>query len=100
MISHELVVFRTGVQFAQLPEINNPTYLAERLDPNLKVNYTISAKRLDEVTVYVSDFNYFAGAATVELFTILIVLYTFYGWWRLGRNASLSPLETAKVRNC
>lgn len=88
-------MFRTGVQFAQLPE----TYLEERLDPGLSVNYTVQAKRTDEVTVYLSDFNYFAGAATVELFTILIVLYTFYGWWRLGRNASLSPLETAKVCN-
>lgn len=67
------------------------------MDPGLEYNYTVEGVRVDEVTVYSSDTGYFAGAATIELFTILIVLYTFYGWWRLGRDVSLSPLETAKV---
>lgn len=99
LIFDDHAVFRTGVYFAQLPGMNNPNYLSRRLDPGLSANHTVVGKRTDQVTVYLSDFNYFAGAATVELFTILIVLYTFYGWWRLGRNASLSPLETAKVCN-
>lgn len=90
-------MFRTGVDYAQNPAINNPADLEQRLDAGLKVKYTITGTTIGEVTVYSSDFNYFAGAAAVELFTILIILYTFFGWWRLGRNVSLSPLETAKV---
>lgn len=82
-----------------MPEVNNRAYLQQHLDPGLEVNYTVKGIRTDEVTVYVSNFSYFAAAAIVELFTISIVLYTFFGWWRLGRDASLSPLETAKVSN-
>ena len=33
----------------------------------------------------------------VELFSILIVLLTFSGRWRLVRNTSFSPLEVAKA---
>lgn len=41
-------------------------------------------RRVDKVTVYSSDLSYFVGTAAIELLTILIILYTFYGWWRLG----------------
>ena len=68
------------------------------MDPGLEAHQLVTATRIDEVTVFSSNLGYFAGAAAVELFSILIILYTFYGWWRLGRNPSLSPLEIAKVR--
>lgn len=91
------LMFRIGVDYAQNPDMQDPKYLDEHMDPGLKINYTVLGKRVDKVTVYSSDFSYFAGAATIEIFTILIILYTFYGWWRLGRDTSLSPLETAKA---
>lgn len=89
-------MFRTGVEFAQSSDINK---FEKLLDEGMisEINSTVTGTTIAQVTVYSSDFNFFAGAAAVELFTIGIILYTFYGWWRLGRNTSLSPLETAKV---
>lgn len=89
-------VFRSGVQFVHSFDMNQ---FEKHLDKGLisEINSTVAGTTTRQVTVYSSDFSFFAGAAAVELFTIGIVLYTFYGWWRLGRNTSLSPLETAKV---
>lgn len=49
---------------------------------------------------YQSNMSYFAGAAAAQLFSIVIILYLFYGWWSLGwrsGSVSFSPLEMAKV---
>jgi hypothetical protein len=53
--------------------------------------------RTDPQQVFVSSYGWFAGAATLNFVTICVVLYTFYGWWRLGRPVGFSPLEIAKV---
>lgn len=90
-------MFRTGVYYTGYAQMQDPAYLNEHMDAGLAINYTVSGRRIDQVTVYSSDLSYFAGAAAIELFTISIILYTFYGFWRLGRNTSLSPLETAKA---
>lgn len=45
---------------------------------------------------WLESFRYIA-AAIVELVCILLVLPTYWGWWKLGRPVSFSPLELAKV---
>ena len=93
------------------------------LDDGLEVYYNITGTSSSQVSVFHTDFRWFAGtytngksvcilsvrlvrsllnslkagAATIELLSIFTVLFTFYGWWRLGRHATLSPLEIAKV---
>lgn len=81
------VVFWTpGAHYAQKNETHFIEHFGRYMDPGLKSSHSIVGTRVDAIPVYSSDFSFFAGAATFELFTILIVLYTFYGWWRLGRD--------------
>lgn len=47
--------------------------------------------------IYVTDFRYMVGAALLGLLGILAICPTFYGWWKLGREVSWSPLEIAKA---
>lgn len=88
------LMFRAGIYAAQ---IFNETYLQTLLDPGLNVHYNVSGIPETPINVFKSNFHYFAGAAIVELLTILLIATTFNGWWRLGRHVSFSPLEVAKV---
>ncbi|KAL9047792.1 MAG: hypothetical protein Q9162_007948 [Coniocarpon cinnabarinum] len=58
---------------------------------------TMTANQTLQQTVYHSDYRYFAGAAAVSLVAILIVLGTFNGFWMIGRQVSMSPVEIAKA---
>jgi hypothetical protein len=88
------LVFRTGVYTA----LNyDDDFFAKYLDDGLQVHYNITGQTRSSVNVFHSDFHYFAVAAAVQLFTLLVILGTFWDWWRLGRNTSFSPLEVAKV---
>lgn len=73
------------------------SYLHATLDPGLSVNSTTVGQTQETVTVYRTDYWYFWGAASAVLVSIAFILPTYWGWSRLGRPVSLSPLETAKV---
>jgi hypothetical protein len=47
--------------------------------------------------VYTSVYPYLAVASVILVIAILAISTTLYGWWDLGRDVSLSPLETAKA---
>ncbi|KAH6954444.1 hypothetical protein DER45DRAFT_570478 [Fusarium avenaceum] len=47
--------------------------------------------------VYVTDYNKMWIAVAVSLVGIFSVLPTFWGWWELGRDVSLNPLEIANA---
>lgn len=70
--------------------------------PNLTlVNRTVHqdakvAMFFDE-TVYEIQPSWLAGAFLVIVMTSLSILPTYWGWWRLGRPVSMSPLEIAKA---
>ena len=46
---------------------------------------------------YKSHFQYLIAATIISLVAIASVLPTFHGFWRLGRDMSLSPIEIAKA---
>ena len=48
-------------------------------------------------TIYVTDTIYMVVGALVSLIGVVAVGATLYGWWQLGRNVSMSPLEIAKA---
>ena len=87
-------MFRAGFWFAQN---FNHTYLASLTDPGLDFNYTTTGILQSPIPVFSSDFRYFAGAAAMQLLTIIVLLFNFYGFWKLGRPVTFSPLEIAKV---
>ncbi|KAM0321283.1 hypothetical protein ACHAPQ_009506 [Fusarium lateritium] len=47
--------------------------------------------------VYITDYNKMWIAIAVSLVGIFSVLPTFWGWWELGRDVSLNPLEIANA---
>jgi hypothetical protein len=47
--------------------------------------------------IYKSVYPYLAIASGILVIAILAISTTLYGWWDLGRDVSLSPLETAKA---
>jgi hypothetical protein len=47
--------------------------------------------------VYRSQYLYLGIAVALTIFTALCVSVLFFGWWSLGRNVSLSPIEIAKA---
>jgi hypothetical protein len=49
------------------------------------------------VLVYRSNFTNLGIALIFTLLGFFCVLPTFFGWWRMGRTVSMSPLEIAKA---
>ena len=88
------LMFRTGVHVANNYDLSS---LKRRLDPGVQMKYNVTGKLQSPVEVFKSDFPFFVAAAAIQQLTIVLVLSTFWGYWRLGRHVSFSPLETAKV---
>jgi hypothetical protein len=74
----------------------------EILSPNLTlVNRTVD-QEVDvamtfEETVYEAHPQWLIGAFMVIVMSCLSIIPTYWGWWRLGRPVSMSPLEIAKA---
>lgn len=72
-------------------------YLKTHMDPGWPINTTATADVVGEHNIYRTDYRFFAAAVILEIACILLVVPTYWGWWRLGRPCSFSPLEVAKV---
>lgn len=57
----------------------------------------IQMQRTRTVQVFESNYYYLAGALIVTFLGVVVVLPTFYGFWELGREVSMSPLEIANA---
>jgi hypothetical protein len=75
------------------PEIVSPdlTLVNRTLDQEAQVAITF-----DE-TVYKAQPEWLAAAFVLIVVACLSILPTYWGWWRLGRPVSMSPLEIAKA---
>jgi Protein of unknown function (DUF3176) len=51
------------------------------------------------IPVYHSNYGYLGGAILFTLLALFLIIPVFRGWWLLGRNMSMSPLEIAKAFN-
>ncbi|KAF2483167.1 hypothetical protein BDY17DRAFT_142652 [Neohortaea acidophila] len=67
------------------------------MDPGLSPHTVINGAVQGMVSVYHTTYYWFLGAALIELSCIAVVALTYWGWWRMGRPVSLSPLEIAKA---
>jgi hypothetical protein len=89
------LMFRTG---AYVAAEYNETYLRPLLDDGLEMYHNSTAQPGSMVNVFHTNFAYFAGAAVVEVLCIVVILSTFFGFWRLDRRQmSLSPIEIANA---
>jgi len=57
----------------------------------------IQMNRTRTVQVFESNYYYLAGALIVMLLAVVVVVPIFYGFWELGRDVSMSPLEIANA---
>lgn len=74
-------------------------YLESRIDLGLPVHRTVTGYRTGNHAVFHTEYVYFIAAAVVEFLCLACILPTYWGWWKLERDVSFSPLEIAKVRH-
>ncbi|KAH8699031.1 hypothetical protein BGW36DRAFT_358540 [Talaromyces proteolyticus] len=58
---------------------------------------TFSVQRTNLALIFQSDYTYLAAALSLMFVTLAAVLTPLWGWWRLGRQVSLSPIEIARA---
>jgi hypothetical protein len=58
---------------------------------------TFIALRTQPMVVYVSDFGYLGAAMFIHALAIFTVILTLYGFWQIGHETTLSPLQTGRA---
>lgn len=58
---------------------------------------TVNMSQKRTIQVYVSNYAFLAAGVAVMLLAFIGVMPLFYGFWDLGRDVTLSPIETAKA---
>ena len=69
--------------------------ISELLDPGVSIHQAVTANQTLRQIVFHSDLRWYAGAAVFEIATVLLILPMFWGWWTLGTNLTLSPIDVA-----
>ena len=59
----------------------------------------VTMKQTSAVTVFESHYEFLGAALSIMILGILVVIPTLHGFWELGRQPSLNPLEIAKAFN-
>ena len=88
------LMFRMGVDAAKF----NYSAVKTTLDPGLTTSQNVTGAQGGSHNIYRTNFWYFLGASLLEFCCMGLILPLYWGWWRLGRPVSFSPLEIAKVR--
>lgn len=60
---------------------------------------SVPAVQVATIAVYQSHYLYLTLTSNFTLLAIIFVIPTFFGYWHLGRNVSMSPIEIAKAFN-
>lgn len=68
-------------------------------DKDAQVRRLVEAQPSGQTNTYHTDYSYFVAASVLELVCIILIAPTYWGWWRIGRPVSFSPLEIAKVKH-
>jgi hypothetical protein len=61
-------------------------------------NQSVQAHQTLSVDVFDASLGWFAGAATIQIIALLLILPVLWGWWELGLvDLTLSPFHVAKL---
>ncbi|OQO11070.1 hypothetical protein B0A48_05325 [Cryoendolithus antarcticus] len=98
------LMFRTAMGFANETAVRVPVYRTASfpdgfLDDNSTGLETVSGTQTTTTTVYRTHYGFLIGAVALTVLSLIVVLITYHGFWHLGRDVSLSPLEIAKAFN-
>ena len=72
-------VFQQVKEGVHVAKVYNETHLKSMIDEGLEIDYNTTGTVISPVNVFDSDFHFFAAAASVQIISILVVLFTFYG---------------------
>lgn len=61
------------------------------------LNQNITANQTLTLNVFQSDLEWFAGAVIFQVFAVLTIIPVYFGFWKLGLRATMSPLDLAKA---
>ena len=68
------------------------------MDDGLHANQSVHANQTLTLNVFESDLRWFAGAATIQIIALILILPVFWGWWELGLiDLTLSPFHLANL---
>lgn len=84
------LMFMLGANFGSGQQVNGQT-------TNPIIQKTAMGYIQGSHNVFATNLHWFGAAAVVELVCVALILPTYFGWWKLGRSVSFSPLEIAKV---
>jgi hypothetical protein len=80
---------------------NGTAHHREYADPlmnsGLSMHTVVTGQLVGDHSVFKTNLWFFAAAATVELACVAAIAPMYWGFWKLGRPVSFSPLELAKV---
>jgi hypothetical protein len=72
--------------------------LTHLMDDGLHANQSFHANQTLTLNVFGSDLRWFAGAATIQIIALILILPVFWGWWELGLvDLTLSPFHLANL---
>lgn len=58
---------------------------------------TVAVTGVQTYSVYRTNWTFLVLGLVTSIAGVISTLATFYGWWRLGRDVSLNPLEVSKA---
>ncbi|KAK1831947.1 hypothetical protein QBC39DRAFT_371333 [Podospora conica] len=114
MAAFDEIMLRTAVATAHLDVLQNVTWMYANSNRNtvpaparngsdaeryrlMPAAQTVNMSQKRTIQVFVSNYAFLAAGVAVMLVAVVGVLPLFYGFWALGRNVTLSPIETAKA---
>jgi hypothetical protein len=68
-------------------------------ETGIPVPQVITMEQTSTITVFESHYEFLGAALGIMILGILVVVPTLHGFWELGRQPSLNPLEIAKAFN-
>ncbi len=82
------IMFRIAIAAGNDPGLNATEQLANR--------QIVQAIQTRTTTVYESHYAYLAATLAVMALSIAVVGATLHGWWHLGRDMTLRPIDIAR----
>ncbi|PYI14805.1 hypothetical protein BO99DRAFT_291356, partial [Aspergillus violaceofuscus CBS 115571] len=65
----------------------------------VQTNQTVNSVLTTEEVVFKLHLEFLAAGVLVTIACVIPVASTFYGWWKIGRPVTMSPIEIAKAFN-
>lgn len=91
------LMFRTALSVPN--NSSRPLRLLQHGEKVIQQNHTVNVVKLQDVSVFQVHSGSLAPGAAVMGVCLVVVVSTFYEWWKIRRPITMSPIEIAKAFN-